>query len=83
MGGDHLNEETGVFFSEAFRQLIELRVLTDALYETLDEPRRMRVKMHINALIKNDLYLGQLSASSGFDPEDIRELLRELVANLA
>jgi len=78
-----MDKQTEWFLTVLFEQILELRVLTDALYEGLSEKERLQLKMRINKLAKNEMYLGNLTASVPFSVEDIQKIMRDLVAHLA
>jgi len=78
-----MDKETERFLTAVFEQILELRVLTDALYEGLSDSERLQVKMRINKRAKDEMYLGNLTASVPFSVEDIQKIIRDLVAHLA
>ncbi len=78
-----MDKQTEWFLTVLFEQILELRVLTDAIYEGLNEKERLLLKMRINKLAKNEMYLGNLTASVPFSVEDIQKIMRDLVAHLA
>lgn len=78
-----MDKETERFLTAVFEQILELRVLTDALYEGLSDSERLQVKMRINKRAKDEMYLGNLTASMPFSVEDIQKIIRDLVAHLA
>jgi hypothetical protein len=78
-----MDKRTEEFVTMLFEQVLELRVLSDALYEGLSEWERLQVKMRINKRAKDEMYLGNLMASVPFTPESIQRIIRDLVAHLA